>query len=383
VIPLSIPFIAGREWEYVKECLDTGWVSSAGPYVERFEKEFARYVGSPHAVACVNGTAALALALRVTGVQAGDEVLVPTITFIAPVNAAAYLNAHPVFFDCDEFYNLDVDAVTRFLEEETETRGGQTFNRRSGRRVAAAVIVHIFGNAARVHELVQACHARGITVIEDACEAVGTRYTTGDLAGRHAGTLGDIGCFSFNGNKILTTGGGGMVITANPAYAERVRYLSTQAKDDEVRYVHHEIGYNDRLTNLQAALGVAQLEQLPDYLERKRRNYDLYREGIASITGLHLAAPPPYATNNLWMYAVQIDAARYGEDREALMQRLAKAGIQTRPVWHPNHLQRPHSSAQSYRIDRALTLHDRTLNVPCSVGLERADVDTVIKALRR
>jgi perosamine synthetase len=383
LIPLSIPLIAGREWDYVKQCLDTGWVSSAGPFVERFESAFADCVGSSHAIACASGTAALTLALRVAGVERDDEVLLPTITFIAPVNAASYLGAHPVFFDCDEFYNLDVQAVGRFLEQETQVRAGAVFNRRSGRRIRAAVMVHVFGNAGRMGELIALCRERGISVIEDACEALGTRYTVGEAAGHHAGTLGDIGCFSFNGNKIITTGGGGMVVTANSEYARRVRYLSTQAKDDEVRYIHHEIGYNDRLTNVQAALGVAQLEQLSNYLERKRLNFNLYRHAVAQISGLNLALPPPYAVNNLWMYALQIDSAVYGEGRESLMQRLSERGIQTRPLWYPNHLQRPFRGAQAYGIERALKLLECTLNIPCSVGLVREDLEKVVEALRR
>jgi perosamine synthetase len=325
----------------------------------------------------------LTLALRVAGVEREDEVLVPTITFIAPVNAASYLGAHPVFFDCDEFYNLDVDAVARFLDEETQLRGGQSFNRRTGRRIRAAIIVHVFGNAGRVTDLIAMCRERGISVIEDACEALGTRYSAGPAAGQHAGTLGEIGCFSFNGNKIVTTGGGGMVVTDNPEHARRVRYLSTQAKDDEVRYIHHEIGYNDRLTNMQAAVGVGQLEQLPNYLERKRQNFELYSAAVEKIAGLRLAPPPPYAVSNLWMYALQIDSAVYGEDRETLMQRLAKAGIQTRPLWYPNHMQRPFANAQAYRIERALKLLESTLNIPCSVGLERKDLEKVVGALRR
>ncbi|MEZ5543317.1 MAG: LegC family aminotransferase [Pseudomonadota bacterium] len=377
MIPLSVPCITGNEWEYVKTCLDSGWVSTAGSFVSRFEEDFRRYTGAGHAIACMNGTAALHVALGLVGVTAGDEVLVPTLTFIASVNAISYLGASPVFMDCDEFYNIDVDSTREFLEDETELREGVCYNRRSGRRIAALVPVHVFGNAARVQELVPLCRERGIRIVEDAAESLGTVYSDG----RHTGTIGDVGCFSFNGNKILTTGGGGMIVTDNAAYAERARYLTTQAKDDELHYVHNEVGYNYRLTNLQAALGVAQLEQLPRFLEIKRSNFEAYRTGCAGIAGLSIAAVPPYADNNCWMYALRIDRDRYGRTPEQVIQALGQQQIQTRPVWYLNHLQRPYRGCQAYRVERALSLYAQTINLPCSTSLTPADVDTVLRAL--
>jgi dTDP-4-amino-4,6-dideoxygalactose transaminase len=297
VISLSVPNLHGNEWRYVKECLDSGWVSSAGPFVDRFEREFAAYTGASHAVACVNGTAALQTALRVAGVDAGQEVIVPTLTFIATVNAVHYLGAHPIFMDSDEYYNIDVEKAVDFLERNTDRQDGFCVNTRTGRRITAVVPVHVFGNAARLEPLIHACRARNIVIVEDAAESLGTRYTQGDLTGHHTGTIGDLGCFSFNGNKIITTGGGGMIITDNAEYAQRARYLTTQAKDDELRYIHGEVGYNFRLTNIQAALGVAQLELLPGFLEAKRRNFELYRDyrhrGIASRGGPALRQQQP------------------------------------------------------------------------------------------
>lgn len=383
MLPLSVPHLHGNEWAYVKQCIDTAWVSSAGPFVERFEKEFAAYVGSPHAVAVVNGTAALQVALQIAGVGAGEEVLVPTVTFIATINAARYLGASPVFFDSDEYFNIDVAGVLQFLETQTERRPTGTFNRMTGRRIAAVVPVHVFGNAAHLEPLLSPCRLAGIPIVEDATEGLGTRYSEGSLAGRHAGTIGDLGCFSFNGNKIITTGGGGMIVTANPAFAQRARYLTTQAKDDETRYIHGEVGYNFRLTNLQAALGVAQLESLPGFLETKRRNFLLYEEIISSIDGLAILPSPPYASNNHWMYPLWIDPAKYGMDREQLMASLMRAGIQTRPIWHLNHLQAPFSGFDCWRIERALLQLERTLNIPCSTNLTVEDVRHVCEGLLR
>lgn len=377
-IPLSVPSIRGNEWKYVKECLDTEWVSSAGKFVDRFEKEIAAFTGARHAVACVNGTAALHTALIVAGVEPGDEVIVPTLTFIAPVNAIRYVNAFPVFMDCDDFYNIDAGKTMEFLERETVYKGGETFSKASGRRIRAVIPVHVFGNAAELEELVGACRERNIRVIEDATESLGTVYKTGKLSGRHAGTVGDIGCLSFNGNKIITTGGGGMILTDNDEHARCARYLTTQAKNDELNYVHDEVGYNYRLTNIQAALGVAQLERMPGYLDAKKKNYDLYRRGIGSIQGLSLAGVPGYADNNHWMYALRIAPDRYEKDASQTIACLGEHGIQARPVWRLNHLQKPYADAKAFRISRALSLAEKTINIPCSVGLTSEQIEIVL-----
>lgn len=381
MIPLSVPLLKGNEWNYVKECLDTEWVSTAGKYVEKFEQDFSSFTGASHAVACVNGTAALQVALRIVGVLPGDEVIVPTLTFIATANSVKYLGAEPVFMDCDDYYNIDIEKTADFLREETETRLGSTYNKRTGRRIAAIMPVHIFGNAVRIDELILICRDRNIRIVEDATESLGTFYISQKQEKRHTGTLGDIGCFSFNGNKIITTGGGGMIITNVPEFAEKAKYLTTQAKDDEVRYVHNEIGYNFRLTNVQAAIGVAQLELLPEFLAIKRRNFMMYKEKIDKIDGLMLAGSPPYAQNNHWMYPLQIDRSIYGKDREALMEHLKVKGIQSRPVWHLNHLQLPYRDCRHYRIEKAFRMLEITLNIPCSSNLQEQDIDYVIDGL--
>jgi aminotransferase in exopolysaccharide biosynthesis len=381
VIPLSVPCIRGNAWSYVKECLDSEWVSSAGTYVSEFEQAFARYVGAKRAVACVNGTAALHVALRLAGVGADDLVLVPTVTFIAPVHAARYLGAEPVFMDCDEYYNIDVAKVASYLETQCDRRAGGVIERASGRRVAAVVPVHVFGNAVAMDDLAATCERFALPIVEDATEALGTRYTSGAFAGRHPGTIGLAGCCSFNGNKIITCGGGGMIVFDDDALADRAKYLTTQAKDDEVRFVHGDVGYNYRLTNLQAALGVSQMELLPQFLETKRAHYAAYRAELNAVPGLRVADVPPYAENNCWMIALQIDAAVYGRDRETVMADLARQDIQTRPLWFLNHLQPPYAKARAWEIARAPRMLERTLNIPCSVGLSAEDLCTVVNAL--
>lgn len=383
MIPLSVPHIAGNEWKYVKECLDTEWVSSAGKYVDKFEEDICRHTRAGHAVACVNGTAALQVSLQLAGVAPGDEIIVPTVTFIAAVNAVTYAGAEPIFMDCDDYYNIDVDKTVEFIEKETVFQRGVTRNRTTKRKISAVIPVHVFGNAADLERLLPVCRERNIKVIEDASESVGTRYTSGDLAGRHTGTIGYTGCYSFNGNKIMTTGGGGMIVTQDDAIADKARYLTTQAKNDPIRYVHDEVGYNFRLTNIQAAMGVAQLERLPEFISVKKKNYSRYKTGIDDIPGLRLADVPPYAESNYWFYALQIDESSYGKGREELMKFLGANGIQTRPMWHLNHLQKPYHRHQAYRIEKAVELLEKTLNIPCSSNLSEQSVEEVISCLRK
>ncbi|HCY74477.1 MAG TPA: LegC family aminotransferase [Ignavibacteriales bacterium] len=388
-IPLSVPSFRGNEWNYVKECLDTEWVSSAGKFVDEFETKISEFTKSKYAVACVNGTAALHVSLLIAGVAPDDEVIVPAITFIAPVNAVHYCNAHPVFMDADKYYNIDANKTIDFILNETEVKtavlnGNKSvfsFNKKTGRRITAIIPVHVFGNAVWLDDLYKICNDRNIKIIEDATESLGTRYSQGKFKGKHTGTIGELGCISFNGNKIITTGGGGMILTDNKELAVKAKYLTTQAKDDDERFIHNSIGYNYRLTNLLAGLGLAQLEQMQDYLRIKKENYFFYKEEIGNIIGLHLAEVPEYANNNYWMYALQIDQDKYLRDKDELMAFLSKNNIQSRPVWYLNHLQKAYRKYQAYKIEYAEELLKKTLNIPCSVNLSKSDLERVIENL--
>ncbi len=282
-IPLCEPELRGREWEYVKECLDENWISAGGPMLGRFENMVAEYVGASHSVAVASGTAALHIALLVAGVQPDDEVLVSTLTFIAPTNAVRYVGAWPVFIDSDpDYWQMDPECVRDFLEQRCVTRGGELFNEATGRRVSAVLPVHILGHPCDMDPIVAVSRKYGLKVIEDATESLGAKYK-----GEMAGHLGDIACFSFNGNKLITTGGGGMVVTDNAEWARRADFLINQAKDDPLEYVHSEIGYNYRLSSLQAAVGCAQMESIDDYVQIKRGIAARYQESLAGITGLN------------------------------------------------------------------------------------------------
>jgi perosamine synthetase len=376
-VPLAVPEIRGNEWCYVKECLDSSWVSSVGSYVDRFEQMVAQQSGTRFAVATVNGTSALHISLLLAGVEAGDEVLVSTLTFIAPVNAIRYVGAWPVFIDAEPTYwQMDPTRVVEFLERECLWKDGALYNRHTGRRVKAIVPVHVLGHPADVDQIVEAAKKFNLRVIEDATEGLGAAYK-----GRPLGSSGDIACFSFNGNKIITTGGGGMLVTDNEEWAQRARYLTTQAKDDPVEYVHGEVGYNYRLTNLLAAVGCAQMEQLPSYIAAKRRIAARYTEALAAIPGLSPMKNAPWAASTFWMYTVLVEEEEFGIDSRQLMRLLAVQQIQSRPLWQPIHRSPAHRSKDPVVMPVADRLTRKGLSLPCSVGLSESEQDKVIGAL--
>ncbi len=380
-IPLSVPSIKGNELKYVRDCLDKEWVSSAGQYVDLFEKKIAQYTNVKYSIACVNGTAALQVSIRLSGVKPGEEVIVPSLTFIAPVNAIVYNGAIPLFMDSDDYYNIDAEKTIQFIENETIFKNGLTYNKKTNNVISAIIPVHIWGNACWLDELAMLCKKRSIAIIEDASESLGTIYSKGNYEGKHTGTVGVLGCLSFNGNKIITTGGGGMILTNDESLAEKAKYLTTQAKDDTVRYIHNEIGYNFRLTNIQAALGVAQLEQLPKFIKKKQEIHNYYKDGIDNIDGLSISEGPDFADNNYWINVLQIDRDVYDEDREGLMDRLEHKGIQTRPVWKLNHLQKPYIKHQNYKVENSNRLVENSLCLPSSFNLSNADLNEVLNEL--
>lgn len=375
-IPLSEPLIAGNEWKYVKECLDTGWVSSVGSFVDRFEREVAAYLGVKYAVAVVNGTAALHLALIAAGVQSEEEVLVPTLTFIAPVNAVRYVGAYPVFFDCDPAtLGMDVSAVVQFFKEECEQRiSGLTYNKKTGRRIAAIIPVHVFGHPVEMDPLCELGKKYNVGIIEDATESFGSQYK-----GRKAGALGDIGCLSFNGNKIITTGGGGMLVTNNEEWARRARHLSTQAKKNSLTYDHDEIGYNYRLTNVLAAIGVAQLERLEEFVSIKRHINDWYRESLRGVKEVHVLKEQTEVRSNYWLTTIQVAA----KDRDPLIQYLATRNIEVRPPWKLIHTLSIYGQSEKYEIHHAPEVYEQCLNLPSSVSLGEANCRHIVDAIKK
>lgn len=365
-VALHEPAFEGREWEYVKDCLDTGWVSSAGQYVPRFERALCDYTGSPFAIAVVNGTAALQVALRLAGVEAGDEVLIPTLTFIATANAVAYVGAVPHFVDSEEAtLGIDPDALAAHLATVAEMRDGACINRRTGARIRALVPMHTFGHPTRIDALVEICERHGLVLVEDAAESLGTTYR-----GRHAGTFGRLACLSFNGNKIVTTGGGGAILTADPELARRARHLVTTARVAHAwSFVHDEVGYNYRLPNLNAALGCAQLESLPAFVERKRRVAARYLEAFEGVRGARVVREPEGAHSNYWLNAVLLDRDAACQ-RDAVLAETNGRGIMTRPVWTLMHRLPMYAGAPRAELAVAEDIERRLVNVPSSATLE-------------
>ena len=377
-VPLSVPEIHGNEWHYVKDCLDTGWVSSVGSYVERFEKMVAARAGTKYAVATSSGTSALHVSLLVAGVQPGDEVLVSTLTFIAPVNAIRYAGAYPVFIDAEpEYWQIDPARVLDFIESGCDWAEGVLRNRRTGRRVSAIVPVHILGHPVDMDPLLEIARKYDLKVIEDSTEALGSAYRS-----KSPGSLGDIGCFSFNGNKIITTGGGGMIVTDREDLAKKAKYLTTQAKDDPIEYIHGETGFNYRLVNVLAAIGCAQMEQLEAYVNKKRTIASRYDRELADIDGLELMRQAPYSGSSYWMYTILINPEGFGMHSRELLKKLDSQKIQTRPLWQPIHLSPAYASSERISLPIAEDLARRALSLPCSVGLSEDEQSRVIAAIR-
>ena len=377
-IPLCVPEIRGNEWKYVRDCLDTGWVSSVGSYVTKFEQAVAAASGTAHAVATVNGTAALHVALMCAGVEPGDAVLVSTLTFIAPANAIRYAGAHPVFIDVDpDSWEMDPHAVERFLTQECDFDGATVRDRATGRRVKAIVPVDVLGSPVDMDAIAAIVKPFNLAIVEDATESLGASYKDTPV-----GSRADVACFSFNGNKLITTGGGGMIVTNDAKLAQRARYLTTQAKDDPIEYVHGEVGYNYRLTNVQAAMGLAQIEQLTDYVDIKRANAARYAKALGTLPGITSMPEPKDTRSTFWLYTILVDAPVFGMSSRALLKALAAKNIQARPLWQPMHRSPAHIGERAYGGEVADRLCRDALSLPSSVGLTAEQQNAVIDAIR-
>ncbi len=372
MIPLSIPNLKGNESKYLRQCVKTEFVSSVGQFVKLFEKKISKFTKSKYSVACISGTSSIHLALKIIGCKQNDEVIAPTITFAATINPIVYEKAKPIFMDCDKYFNIDILKTLKFLKNNTFKKGRYAYNKKTKKRIVAIIPVHVFGNACDLKNLIKVCKKKNIKVIEDAAESLGTFYKHKK---KHTGTLGDIGCLSFNGNKIITSGGGGMLITNNRQLAIKARHLSTQAIVDPINYVNDDVGYNYRLTNLQAAVGCAQLEKINFFIKRKKEIYNFYKNSFYNLNYISFVDVPNYSSNNKWMMAINVDK-KY---KKKLINFLIKKGIQTRSVWKPNHLQKPYKNFQKYEIINANKIYNKIINIPCSTNLKLSDAKKVVK----
>jgi perosamine synthetase len=362
---LHEPVFEGNEWHYLKDCLDSGFVSSAGQYVEKFEQKIAEFTGSKYAIALVNGTSALHLAMIVGGVKSGDEVIMPSLTFVATANAVSYTGAIPHFVDVNQL-DLGIDAVKlrQYLNEITVIKNGNCLNRKTGRIIRALLPMHVFGHPCNILELLAIADEFHLTVIEDAAESLGSFYNE-----KHTGTFGKIGIISFNGNKTITTGGGGVILTDDREIAYQAKYLSTTAKQPHAfSYMHTDIGFNYRMPNLNAALGCAQLEKLPYFLNSKRRLFNLYFDAFFKVENVLLFQEPIHCRSNYWLQTLLLDEelVPYHED---IIISCIKSGINVRPVWTPLHLLPIFADSPAASLPVTINLAKRLINIPSSAGI--------------
>tara|TARA_Y100000768_G_scaffold374886_1_gene345093 strand:+ start:19313 stop:20449 length:1137 start_codon:yes stop_codon:yes gene_type:complete len=373
MIPLSLPNISGNELKYVKECLETGWISTAGSYVDRFEKEFATYLGVNQAVSTMNGTSALHLALKVLGVSFDDLVVMPNITFVASANAISYLGAEPVLIDIDQnSWQMDLELLESYLENNCISRDGKLFDKKSSRKIAAIMIVHVQGNICDMSKLKKITEKYRIPLVEDAAEALGSKYN-----GQNAGTIADIGCYSFNGNKIISTGGGGMVVAKEQQLIDKLKHLSTTAKTDPLRYYHDEVGYNYRLVNILSAIGVAQLEQLQSFIARKIEISKFYRQSLDNVGDINFQHISNNVISNEWLFTITTSKM------EPLLKYLNENEVMSRPFWVPmNQLPMYKNCAYISNIDASKKVHSKALSIPCSTGIHNDELDEVVLKIK-
>jgi perosamine synthetase len=380
-IPLSVPTLGGNEWRYIKECLDTNWVSYLGAFVDRFEKDLAEHSGAAHAVAMTSGTAALHIALLVAGVEPESEVVMPGITFVAPANAVRYVGAWPVLIDLDERdWQIDTGKLADFLENGCSARGGKLYNRATGRRIAALMPVHLLGDMCDVDEVAALASRFDLPLIEDAAECVGAGYRGRGFAAPTPAIdpRRRMVCASFNGNKIVTTGGGGAVLTGDSSLASRAKHLSTTAKTRALEFFHDEVGFNYRMTNLAAAMGVAQLERLPEFAAVKRATAAAYRAAFAGDERITPHPSSPWGDPIYWLYTVMVPGAAL-----PVVEKLNAAGVQSRPVWTPIwELPAFSKNTMVHSSDFAQRFHLHALSLPSSVSITPEEIARVVCELR-
>lgn len=379
-IPLSIPNFEGNERKYVDDAIDQGWVSTGGAYITKLEKDMSAFLHTHNVAACQSGTSALHLSLIEADVKPGDVVIVPPLTFIAAVNPVKYQFATPVFIDCDDSFCMDPVKLKEFCENECQFDGEKLTYK--GAVVKALVVVHVFGNMADMVSIMEIAHKYNIKVVEDATEALGTKYTEGPLAGKYAGTIGDFGCFSFNGNKIITTGGGGAITASTSEEVDHIRYLSTQAKNDPHYYIHNEVGYNYRMTNIQAALGVAQMEELEDFVSRKQRNYELYKELFEGFELGKIIGFREGTSSNKWFYSLEIDKSKVHATMREVITSLQEKGIETRAIWGLINEQIPYLGDDTYKLEKAPYYATRILNLPSSTQITKEEIEYVVEQVK-
>ena len=373
IIPLSVPNIAGNEWKYVKECLDTGWISSVGSYVTQFEQMVADFAGAKYGVAAVNGTAALHIALLLSGVKQDDYVILPNLTFVASANSIKYLGADPLLIDADpDLWQMDLDLLEEFLENETDEENGKLIYIQDGRRIGAIMPVHILGNMCDMDRFLSIVKKYPLPIVEDATEALGTKYN-----GISAGKFSPLACFSFNGNKIISTGGGGVIVTDDEQLAKHAKHLTTTAKARTDEYYHDEVGYNYRLVNVLAAIGVGQMELLPSFIKRKKECVAFYKNELTGVADIRFQKELPEMETNGWLFTLQTDK------QMQLLDHLNANKILSRRFWMPmNKLPMYKDCVYIQKKDNADLIYNTCLSIPCSTNITDEELAIVVKEIK-
>jgi len=373
MIPLSLPLLEGNEWKYVKDCLDTGWISSAGSYVNKFEEMIAEYVGAKFGIACMNGTVGLHIAQILCGVVPGDYVIVPNITFIATLNAVKYTGADPILIDVNSTnWQMDLAILENFLESKTEVKNSQCVLKENGRIIRAIMPVHVLGNIGDIEKLIGLAKKYHLKIIEDSTESLGSFYKK-----QHSGTFGDFGIFSFNGNKIISTGGGGVIVTNNEELAKKAKHITTQAKISPTEYIHDEIGYNYRLVNVLAAIGVAQMEKFPELLLKKRIMDNYYRKELSNIGDIEFQEISNEVEANCWLFTFKTKKMR------SLLDYLNTNGVMSRPFWMPmNQLDMFKNDIYVSEFDISSSIYETCISIPSSAGITEDEMREVVSKIK-
>ena len=373
VIPLSEPNFSKEDRKLLLESFDSTFISSSGKFLDKFEDKIAKLTMSECCTLTTNGTSAIHLGLKALGVKEGDEVICPSLTFIASINPILYLNASPIFMDSDEYFCMDLEKLKHFLTKHTYTNKMGTFNKITKKRISSLILVHVWGNAGKAIEIVRECKKRKIKVLEDATESLGTKIKKENL---YTGTIGDVGCYSFNGNKIITAGGGGAVVSKNKNLINKIKFWSTQSKSDPFNYIHNELGFNYRLSNMQAAIGLSQLKRLRKIINQKKE-LRKYTEKALHSKGYKLYELPPYSDNNCWLFVMKCKSS----ERMKLLNKLNSNNVMARPVWGLCHKQRYTKQFQSFEIEKSEKLLKESICLPSSSGLTKAQINFYVNLL--
>ena len=380
-ISLHQPFLDNQDLKLLKNAFQSNWISSGGNYTNKFENLLKKKLNSKNLTCLINGTSSLQISLKIAGVKTGDEVIVPTTTFVATINSIIYNSAKPLFFDIDDYFNLDEEKVIDFLTKHTFTKNRNVYNKFTKNKISAIIIVHTFGNACFFENLYNFCKDKNIKIIEDAAESLGTYYKTGKFKKKYTGTIGFAGCLSFNGNKIVTSGGGGAIISKNKNIIKKVNHLITQAKTDPINFIHDQVGYNMKISNLHSSIGYSQLKKIEKFIKIKKEIHKTYLKKFEEFEEFKIMKTPRYSSNNYWLNILEIKTKNNKYASEVLIKKLIKNNIDSRSVWFPNHLQKPFKKFFHYKIDKAIKKTKNALCLPSSCNLKISEIHKIVYLL--